>query len=558
MPVSSNTPSNQDKPVHSFETDVGSTDKPEQEKKKKKKKKHKERDDDDDKSRSSIVHGALKANYGATGSKSMKEGKICRDNFMVTNAGRIDDLYQMKKGNSKGQDELGKGTYGSVQKATNKATGVVRAVKSIPKKSLPDPAKLAEEIAIMRLLDHPNVIKLYETFEDAKCVYLVMELCTGGELFDRIIDAESGFSEKVAAKLVKQIVGAVRYMHGLNVAHRDLKPENFLLSNEKDVSDSNNYIKVIDFGLSKKYEPGKDMATKACTPYYVAPEVLAGKYSEQCDVWSLGVLIYVLLCGAPPFFGDSDAEVLQRVKKGHYDFDMPAWDVISKDAKDLVQKMLVMDPRKRYTAEQALHHRWVEKLAPNASNTVLSSSAFENLKAFRSQNKLKKAALTVIAQQLCEDSIKDLKEMFYALDKDGDGTITVEEMQEGISKMGIDIPPNLKQIMEQVDSDGSGVIDYTEFLAATLDKRQYIQEDVCWAAFRVFDLDGNGKITKEELAQVLNGSSSNVENIEEVMDMKKEEIERIIADVDKDGDGELDFEEFMLMMRQGADMKMLQ
>lgn len=530
------------KEVHTGGSDSnGATfDNPEKEKKEKKKKKKdkKDRRDKDGSDSKDIVSTTLKQN--PTVKKNIKEGGFGRHNFIVTNTGKLDDLYTMKS------KTIGKGTYGSVQKASNKATGVVRAVKSIPKKSLPDPSKFAQEIEIMRILDHPNIIKLYETFEDAKYIYLVMELCTGGELFDRIIDAECGFTEKVAAHLVKQILGAVLYMHMATIAHRDLKPENFLLANEKDVSESP--IKVIDFGLSKQFDPGGYMTTKACTPYYVAPEVLEGKYTELCDVWSMGVLIYVLLCGAPPFFGDSDSQVLKRVKRGVYDFDMPAWDTVSEDAKDLISKMLVLKPEKRYTAEQSLHHRWVEKLAPNSSEVALSVTAFDNLKAFRAANKLKKAALTVIAQQLGEDSIKDLKEMFYSLDADGDGTVTVEEMREGIAKMGIAVPPDLKAIMEQVDSDGSGVIDYTEFLAATLDMKQYIQEDVCWAAFRVFDLDGNGKITKDELAEVLSGGAC--KQLEDALGMERDEIERIMAENDQNGDGELDFEEFMVMMRQ--------
>merc|ERR1719428_2035506 len=137
--------------------------------------------------------------------------------------------------------------------------------------------------------------------------------------------------------------------------------------------------------------------------------------------------------------------------------------------------------------------------------------------------------------------------MFYALDKDGDGTITVEEMQEGISKMGIEVPENLHRILEDIDSDGSGVVDYTEFLAATLDRRQYIQEDVCWAAFRIFDLDGNGKITKDELASVLSGGA--VKSLEDAFGVDREAIEKAVQEVDQDGDGELDFDEFMAMMR---------
>merc|ERR1712118_57187 len=197
---------------------------------------------------------------------------------------------------------------------------------------------------------------------------------------------------------------------------------------------------------------------------------------------------------------------------------------------------------------QALEHTWVEKLAPNSSDKNLSVAAVSNLKGFRAQNKLKKAALTVIATELSEESLKDLKEMFMGLDKDNDGTLTVDEMREGMIKAGIkDIPPNLMEIMKEVDSDGSGVIDYTEFLAATLSRKQYMQEDIVWAAFRVFDLDGDGQITRAELAQALAGD---VKDLEQAMHVNKDEIERIMREVDQDGDGQISFPEFFEMMKR--------
>merc|ERR1719334_1449185 len=153
-------------------------------------------------------------------------------------------------------------------------------------------------------MDHPNIIKLFETFEDHRNIYLVMELCSGGELFDRII-ATGHFSEKEAAVLMQQIIRAVYYMHENSICHRDLKPENFLFMTKDPIE--SNYLKIIDFGLSCKFSPDKVMETKAGTPYYVAPQVLSGKYDHQSDIWSCGVIMYVLLCGYPPFFGDTDA-----------------------------------------------------------------------------------------------------------------------------------------------------------------------------------------------------------------------------------------------------------
>merc|ERR1712187_798174 len=381
----------------------------------------------------------------------------------------------------------------------------------------------------------------YESFEDSKNIYLVMELCTGGELFDRIIDA-GHFTEVQAAILMQQIIRAIYYMHENHVCHRDLKPENFIFMTKDPLEKS--MLKIIDFGLSCSFSADKVLTTKAGTPYYVAPQVLAGKYDQLSDLWSCGVIMYVLLCGYPPFFGETDAEVLSKVRLGNFSFNATDWKNVSEDAKNLIRMLLRMNPRDRYTAEQALNHVWIKNKAPKATGAKLGESMVDNLRGFRSQNKLKKAALHIIANQLNEDQIKALRETFMHLDGNGDGKLTVNEMKEGIQKAGLkEIPHDLQQIMEDVDSDGSGVIDYTEFLAATLDKRVYMKEDVCWSAFRVFDRNGDGKISKEELKQVLGDDTVNdVVGADAVAALMKE--------VDGNGDGMVDFQEFMEMMKK--------
>mmetsp|Transcript_65300 Transcript_65300/g.181580 ORF Transcript_65300/g.181580 Transcript_65300/m.181580 type:complete len:503 (+) Transcript_65300:93-1601(+) len=467
--------------------------------------------------------------------KEVAEGGFCNQNFIIENTGKLQDFYELDR------KKIGEGSYGSVVKAKNKSTGASRAVKSIPKDHMKNIERFKQEIAIMKMMDHPNIIKLYESFEDRKNIYLVMELCTGGELFDRIIEA-GHFTEMQAAIIMQQIVRAIYYMHENHVCHRDLKPENFIFMTTDPIEKA--HLKIIDFGLSCAFKPDQVLSTKAGTPYYVAPQVLAGKYDHLSDLWSCGVIMYVLMCGYPPFFGETDAEVLSKVRLGNFSFNASDWKNVSEDAKNLIRMLLKMNPRDRYTAEQALNHIWIRNKAPKANNASLQDGLVDNLRGFRSQNKLKKAALHIIAKQLNEDQIKSLREVFMNLDSNGDGKLTVNEMKEGISKAGLkEIPGDLQKIMEEVDSDGSGVIDYTEFLAATLDKRLYLKDDVVWAAFQTFDRNGDGQISQDELKQVLGDG-----DVAEVMGATT--IQQLMTEIDGNDDGVIDFQEFMAMMQK--------
>lgn len=392
--------------------------------------------------------------------------------------------------------------------------------------------KFTLEINIMTQMDHPNIIKLYEVYEDNRYIYLIMEECSGGELFDRIIDRinkKSMFTEKEAAFIFKQMMSAICYCHSQGICHRDLKPENLLFLNSSDDSP----LKVIDFGLSRIFDKSDNkMTTKVGTAYYVSPEVLSGDYDEKCDVWSSGVILFILLTGDPPFNGSNDNEIYRKIQQKKFSFPSPAWDKISSDVKDLITKMLA-EPKDRLTAEQVLNHTWVKHQAPNATDSILNLN-IDNLSKYKNTNKFQKAVLTFIASRLKDDDIKVLKEIFMSLDTNQDGTLTIEEIREGVLNIK-DCKIDVEEVFSSIDTDKSGVINYTEFLAATIDQKVYLKEERLYEAFKAFDKDGSGKISTDE-----------IKNVMDVGEQAK--IEELIKTFDTNGDGEIDYNEFISMM----------
>lgn len=383
---------------------------------------------------------------------------------------------------------------------------------------------------------YPNVINIVGAYEDAVAVHVVMELCAGGELFDRIVK-KGHYTERKAAELARVIVGVVQTCHSMGVMHRDLKPENFLFVDDREEA----HLKTIDFGLSAFFSPGETFTDVVGSPYYVAPEVLNKLYSKECDIWSAGVIIYILLCGVPPFWDETEHGIFDQILSGDLDLISEPWPCISDSAKDLVRRMLLRDPKKRLTAHEVLSHPWVQ-VDGVAPDKPLDSAVLSRMKQFSALNKLKKIAIRVIAERLSEEEIAGLKEMFKMIDLDNSGHITLEELKRGLERVGNSLKHSeIEDLMQAADVDNSGTIDYGEFVAAMLHLNKIHREDHLFAAFSYFDKDGSGYITKDELLKAC-----------EKFGLGDDHIHEIISEVDKDNDGRIDYNEFVDMMQDSS------
>ncbi|XP_021772090.1 calcium-dependent protein kinase 8-like [Chenopodium quinoa] len=444
--------------------------------------------------------------------------------------------------------ELGRGEFGITYLATDLISGDKYACKSILKKKLRtavDVDDVRREVEIMKQLPkHPNIVTLKDTYEDDNAVHIVMELCEGGELFDRIV-ARGHYTERAAALVTKTIVEVVQMCHSHGVMHRDLKPENFLFANKKE----NSALKAIDFGLSVTFKPGEKFTEIVGSPYYMAPEVLKRHYGPEIDVWSAGVILYILLCGVPPFWAETEQGVAQAIIRSAVDFKRDPWPKVSDNAKDLVKKMLDPDPERRLTAQGVLEHPWLQniKKAPNVS---LGETVKARLKQFSVMNKLKKKALKVIAEHLSTEEVAGIKEAFDAMDTGKTGKINLDQLRVGLQKLGHHIPDaDLQILMDAADVDGNGTLNYGEFVAVSVHIRKMANDEHLHRAFSFFDKNKTGFIEVDELRDALNDDSDAIANNTE------EVINAIMHDVDTDKDGRISYDEFSAMMKAGTDWR---
>lgn len=452
-----------------------------------------------------------------------------RSNMVQYKKGQIESDYTIG-------EIMGSGAFATVRKVIHKQTNNARALKIIKKNPKQDSSRMYLEVDILKKLIHPNIMQIYEFYEDKRNFYIITEFCEGGELFDKIVEKGS-FGEEEAAGVMKQLVSAINYIHSNKIVHRDLKPENILLDTKK-----KNIIKIIDWGTARFFDKDKNkkMNKISGTPYYIAPEVLAEKYDEKCDIWSCGVIMYILLCGYPPFNGETDNEILSKIKSGKFTFPDEEWATISNDAKNLITNMLEFDSKKRFSAIECLNHSWF-----NANNTTvvdnnLTKRALTNMKKFHAERKLQQASLTYIVNHLMSKEDKnELLEVFNKFDTDHDGVLSKEEIFNGYKEtLGeIEAAKEVERIMKAVDINGDGTIDYNEFLIVATNRQKLLNKEKLEATFNMFDKDGNGSISAAEIKAVLGPA---------IGDNKI--IEQMIAEVDENKDNEISLKEFKEMM----------
>ena len=446
---------------------------------------------------------------------------------------------------------LGEGDLASVYEVQNKFTGAICAMKVIKKSGKNDPQDertILNEINILRTMDHPNILKIFEFYSNEENYSIVTEVCNGGDLFKEIINS-GPFNEKYTSYIMYQIFSAVNYFHSLNIIHRDLKPENILIIGKN----KNEYspIKICDFGTAKISEKGKIQKKLVGSSYYIAPEVLKKRYNKKCDLWSCGVIMYILLSSRPPFNGSNNNEITEKVAIGEYDLKKPPFDKVSNSAKDLIRKLLEKDVNKRISAEEALKHSWFkENKSKEIYNEIKDQNTIktmiDNLKNYKRESVIQETALAYIIHNFPQykDVINACK-LFNQIDSSGDGKITREELYNGISKRykSDTLKKDVDAIYIRLDMDNNGYIGYEEFVRAAVSKEYFVRDEVLRFAFRYFDKDNSKSITYNEIENLFAESIPDKKNI-------RSYLKQIFKEVDVNGDGKINFTEFSAIMKR--------
>lgn len=465
-------------------------------------------------------------------------------------------------------EHIGEGAYGLVVKVKPKLTNEVRAMKIISKQSIIFGVKetdILNEIKILKSLDHPNIIKIYEFFKDESFYYIISEFCEEGDLLTKMEAQKNGvFSEKIACNIMKQIFSAVGYLHSKKIFHGDLKLENILVDSSYYKSSSSGFssqnssnkfnfhanktlfdIKLIDFGCSKIFAKEFDMTDVIGSACYLAPEVLENNYDELCDIWSCGVIMFILLSGKMPFQGQTEDEILKNVSKGKFDLKQKEFLKVSLEAKDLIGKLLTYDPKHRPNARAALRHPWFKV---NSEKQILNEipnvkQALHNLLKFGAERKFQQAVITFITHNLIKsEEVNNLRKIFECIDRDSDARINKADIKHAFFEVfGRKLEASeIELLFKNIDHDNSGFIEYEEFIRATISKEIVLNEDNLKMGFSLFDIDKSGFISAEEINKTIGGGKSIPDNL----------MVELLAEIGKDFGQEICFEEYKIIMNK--------
>ena len=450
-----------------------------------------------------------------------------------------DKKYKIKK-------LLGIGSFGRVFLAQNINTLEYIAMKEIPKTSedLLTDSEIMDEIEILKNLDHPDIVRIMEFYNTDDCYYIINEYCPGGELFDQVNNI---FSETQIAVMFRQIFSGLAYLHSNNVIHRDLKLENILIQEKEKSKETNEdlfILKIIDFGTAKIFDKNKKAKAIVGSSYYIAPEVLNKKYNRECDLWSAGVILYMFIVGHAPFEGKNDREIMEKVKKGNFSKNERRWINASDEVKDLINKLLIYEPEKRLTAIDALKHPWFKVSNSNILYNNISKEevlkCIENLLKYNINSKFEELVLAYIVHNMPRPKeAKSAIKIFKLANKNEDGKLLRNELKETLLNfVSEEFLSNYDEIFSLLDGDNNGYIDYEEFLRATLDRSFFVNENVLNIAFKFFDKENTGYISKDKIMSYFIGTK-----------MTEELFKNIFDEIDTNKDGKIDFQEFKAMMQ---------
>ena len=465
----------------------------------------------------------------------------------ISNRLFISELKDIPEKKYKIKKLIGIGSYGKVYLAENIFTQEEVAMKEIKKSTedLLSDGEIMDEINILKNLDHPDIVRIMEFYNTEQSYFIINEYCPGGELYLKV---NQKFSETQIAVMFRQILSGLAYLHSNNIIHRDLKLENILIKEiEKSVETNEDLfiLKIIDFGTAKIFDKNIKERALVGSSYYIAPEVINKKYNQECDMWSAGVILYMFIVGHAPFDGKTDREIMGKIKKGNYLKNEERWINSSKEVKDLIQKLLVLEPEKRLTAKEALKHPWFKVTNSNILYNNISKDevlkCILNLLNYHINSKFEEMVLAYIIHSMprpkeAKASIK----LFKLANKNEDGKLLRNELKETLLNfVSEEFLNNYDEIFSQLDGDNNGHIDYEEFMRATLDRKSFVNEKLLNLAFDFFDKNRTGYISRDKIMSYFINTNSN---------MNEELFTKIFDEIDMNKDGKIDFIEFKEMM----------